>query len=122
MSIWPTLTPSLSIYWSHHCCCVSFLDSEHFCTELSIMYSNESFNSVTAGSALPLLYFISENNLMETFSGCSEVLKIIITIPVTTEAERCFFPLKCLKTFIRNTVSKDKCPHLPCFPLRETSF
>lgn len=50
-----------------------FLDSKRLRTELSVIYSSESFNSVTG--ALPLLYFICENNLNETFSECVKLLK-----------------------------------------------
>lgn len=59
-------------------------------------------------TAVNLLKFIIENQLLDTFSETSNLLKVIITIPMTTaEAERSFSTLKRIKTFLRSTMSED---------------
>lgn len=83
------------------------LDSNRLRTELSVLYSSECLSCSVTG-ALPLLLFICENDLKETFSECVKLLKIIITIPMTTtETERCFSTLKRVKTFLCNTMSEE---------------
>lgn len=43
------------------------------------------------------------------FSGSYKLLKIISTIPMTiTEAEKSFYILKCIKTFLRNSITEDR--------------
>ena len=55
--------------------------------------------------AIALFDFITENHLEATFSKSVKLLKVLITIPMTTsKAERCFPYLKRIKTFLRNTM------------------
>lgn len=59
--------------------------------------------------ALCLMDFIRDNNLCATFSECVKLLKVLLTMPMSTaEAERCFSTLKRVKTFLRNTMSQDR--------------
>lgn len=59
--------------------------------------------------ALPLFEFINDNNLNETFSECVKLLKVLLTVPMTTsEAGRSFSTLKRIKTFQRNTMAQDR--------------
>lgn len=58
---------------------------------------------------LPLLGFILENNLDDTFQEIVKLIRILITTPMTTaEAERCFSALKRIKTFLRNTMGQER--------------
>lgn len=69
------------------------LDKARLKTELSLIYSNEEFQ--TCSGALALFQVLLENNLQDTFTETVALLKILITTPMTTsESERCFSPLK----------------------------
>ena len=75
--------------------------------ELSLIYSNDEFKNCRGAVALYQLF--KQNNLQDTFSETVALLKIQITTPMTTdESERCFSTLKRIKTFLRNTMSKDR--------------
>ena len=53
--------------------------------------------------------FLQENNLESTFSEIVKLLKLIVTIPMTTsEAERCFSTLKRIKTFLRSSMTEER--------------
>lgn len=83
------------------------LDSKKLRSEVCTLYSAEEFRK-TSG-AVSLLAFIKENKLQDTFSECTKLLEILVTIPMTTaEAERCFSTLKRIKTFLRNSMSQDR--------------
>lgn len=85
----------------------SFLDVKKLRTELSIVYGMEEFR--TMSGAVSLFDFLTQNNLCDTFSECVKLLKVLITIPMTTaEAERCFSTLKRIKTFLRNSMSQER--------------
>lgn len=76
-------------------------------TELELIYMREDFRNVEG--AVSLLTFFSDNNLEETFSETTKLLKIIITTPMSTaESERCFSTLKRILTFLRNTMGNDR--------------
>ncbi|KAK4882666.1 hypothetical protein RN001_005985 [Aquatica leii] len=65
------------------------------------------FRSISG--ALCLFQFMTNNNVCDTFSECVKLLKILITIPMTsTEAERCFSTLKRIKTFLRNSMGQER--------------
>lgn len=76
-------------------------------TELELLYSKDDFK--TCRGAVDLYHVLVENNLENVFSETVNLLKIIITTPMTTaEAERCFSTLKRIKTFLRNTMSQER--------------
>ena len=85
----------------------TFIDIKKLKTELSIIYSLEEFRSMSG--AIALFDFITENHLEATFSKSVKLLKVLITIPMTTsKAERCFPYLKRIKTFLRNTMGQER--------------
>lgn len=64
----------------------SFLDKIKLKTELQVIYRQDDFKNISV--AINLLKFIIET-LLDTFSETSKLLKVIITITMTTaEAER----------------------------------
>ena len=76
-------------------------------TELSLVYENPEFEKCSG--AVPLYQFFMENNLQCTFSETVNLLKILITTPMTSaESERCFSTLKRIKTFLRSTMSQER--------------
>lgn len=85
-----------------------FFDGQKLRTELTVIYETEEFKSVSG--LLQLYDFISQNSeLSETFSETIKLLKILITIPMSSaEAERCFSTLKRIKTFLRNTMGQER--------------
>lgn len=83
------------------------LDSARLKTELMLLYSREEIRCATG--AIPLLKFIIQNNLQNTFTEIVKLLNIIITMPMSTaEAERCFSTLKRIKDFLRNTMDQER--------------
>ena len=83
------------------------LDKNRLRTELSILYERSDFRQIQG--ALPLLQLILKNNLQTTLSEVTLVVKILVTIPMSTaEPERCFSSLNRIKTFLRNTMSQDR--------------
>jgi hypothetical protein len=59
--------------------------------------------------AVGLLKFTIENDLDDIFAATLQLLKVIITIPMTTaEAERSFSTQKRIKTFLRSTMSEER--------------
>ncbi|KAE9522096.1 hypothetical protein AGLY_017515 [Aphis glycines] len=84
-----------------------YFDSKKLKTELQIIYSRNEFR--TMSGAVSLLSFIISENLTNTFGESMKLLKIIITIPMSTaESERCFSTLKRIKTFLRNTIHQER--------------
>lgn len=84
-----------------------FIDKLKLKTELQVIYKRNDFKNIS--TAVHLLKFIIENQLLDTFSETSKLLKIVITIPMTSaEAERSFSTLKRIKTFLRSTMSEDR--------------
>ncbi|GBN08874.1 hypothetical protein AVEN_202229-1 [Araneus ventricosus] len=77
----------------------SMLQKDRLKTELGVIYRRSDFRN--RNGAISLLQFIVENNFQTTFSETYKLLLIIITIPTTAEAERCFSTLKLVKTFFK---------------------
>src|SRR5215469_2661102 len=95
-------------YLKETCISYPFLSIKKLQTELNVLYNTKNFQEMS-GRALAFLDFITENNLEDTFSECAKILKVLITIPMTTsEAERCFSTLKRIKTFLRNTMDQER--------------
>ena len=60
-------------------------------------------------SLITLLEKLLDNNLQSSFPNTVNLLKILITTPMTSaEAERCFSALKRIKTFLRATMLNDR--------------
>ncbi|CAL1530203.1 unnamed protein product [Lymnaea stagnalis] len=58
---------------------------------------------------IDLLKFISESNLDGVLSETTKLIKILLTIPMTTtESECCFWTLKTIKTFLRSTMNQER--------------
>lgn len=84
-----------------------FINVPRLRTELEIIYMRQDFSNTSSASVL--LKFIIENNLERTFNESVKLLKVLVTIPMTTsEAERCFSTLKRVKTFLRSTMGEDR--------------
>ena len=89
------------------CTVYNFLDKVKLSHELSSIYSAEEFQSLPG--AVNLLDFIVDNNLEKTFSESTKLLKLVLTVPMTSvEAERCFSTLKRIKTFLRNSMCEER--------------
>lgn len=89
------------------CSNYKFLDKMKLSHELSSIYSAEEFQSLSG--AVSLLDFIVNNNLEKTFSESTKLLKLVLTVPMTSvEAERCFSTLNRIKTFLRNSMSEER--------------
>nr|CAI5862490.1 unnamed protein product [Callosobruchus analis] len=84
------------------------LNGSRLRTELSVLYSREEFRQSSETSAVGLLGLL-QDDLSDSFHEIIKLLKIIITIPMTTsEAERQFSRLKRIKTFLRNTMKEER--------------
>ena len=89
------------------CSTYQFLDKTKLHHELSSIYLADEFKSLSG--AVSLLEFIIHNNIEKTFSESSKLLKLVLTIPMTSaEAERCFSTLKRIKTFLRNSMTEER--------------
>ena len=76
-------------------------------TELKVLYERQDFRNIDG--AVPLLQLFIKNNLACAFGEVTTLLRIIVTIPMTTsEPERCFSSLKRVKTFLRNSMKQDR--------------
>lgn len=83
-----------------------FLSRNKLKTELQIIYGRDDFRNVRKTTDL-LGFFI--DNLSECFGEVMKLLKIIITVPMTSsEAERCFSCLNRIKTFLRSTMEEER--------------
>lgn len=83
------------------------VDKEKLDAELKVFYCRSDIHEYS--KLKDLLKFILENNLSEVFSEIMKLVKILLTIPMTTsEAERCFSTLKRIKTFLRSTMSSER--------------
>ncbi|KAJ4432778.1 hypothetical protein ANN_21417 [Periplaneta americana] len=72
-------------------------DKDKLKTELTVLYQRQEFRNIS--DAVKLLQFLLSENLQASFSEVVELLRIAITIPMTTsEAERCFSCLKRVKS------------------------
>ena len=89
------------------CSIYEWFDKTKLSHELSSIYSAEEFQSLSG--SVSLLDFILNNNLEKTFSETTKLLKLILTVPMTSvEAERCFSTLKRIKTFVRNSMCEER--------------
>ena len=83
------------------------LDSGKLKTELTAIYDRDDMCRIEG--VLPLLMFLSDNNLKTVFTETYKLADIICTTPMSTsECERCFSTLNRIKTFLRNTMLQDR--------------
>ena len=84
-----------------------FFDPKRLKVELSIIYAREDFRQ--CAGALALYQFFEKQNLLKVFFQASKMMKLLITIPMTSsEAERTFSTLKRVKNFLRNTMGESR--------------
>uniref|UniRef100_A0A8D8VVN1 Zinc finger MYM-type protein 1 n=1 Tax=Cacopsylla melanoneura TaxID=428564 RepID=A0A8D8VVN1_9HEMI len=92
---------------SETCRVYPFLEEEKLKTELEILYSRQEYHS--AHGLTSLLQLIIHDNIHEFLSQTTNLLRILVTVPMTTaEPERCFSTLKRIKTYQRNSTSQDR--------------
>ena len=83
------------------------INREKLETELKVFYERSDMHEYC--KLIELLQFIVENNLEAVLSELTKLIKILLTIPMTTsEPERCFSTLKRIKTFLRSTMNNDR--------------
>ena len=83
------------------------IDKERLETEQKVFYCRSDIHEYC--KLTELLKFILENNLDDILSEITKLLKILLTIPMTTsETERCFSTLKRIKTFLRSTMNSER--------------
>ncbi|XP_076046726.1 zinc finger MYM-type protein 1-like [Oratosquilla oratoria] len=83
------------------------IDKEKLETELKVFYCRSDMHEYC--KLIELLKFILENELDEVLSEITKLIKILLTIPMTTlEPERCFSTLKRIKSFLRSTMNPEK--------------
>ena len=74
-------------------------------------------------SIADLLKCILENNLDDVLSEITKIIKILLTIPMTTsEPERCFSTLKKIKTFLRSTMNQERLNALAMISMEKNFF
>jgi len=82
------------------------IDKERLETELGVFFSRPDLHDYD--KLIDLLKFILENNLDDVLGEITKLVKVLLTIPMTTtEPERCFSMLKRIKTFLRSTVNQE---------------
>ncbi|PNF24207.1 hypothetical protein B7P43_G16041 [Cryptotermes secundus] len=83
------------------------IDKEKLETELKVFYCRSDIHEYC--TLIELLKFILENNLNDAFGEITKLIKILLTVPMTTsEAERCFSTLKRIKTLLRSTMNSER--------------
>ena len=94
------------------------LDSVKLKSELSAIYGRNRMCDV--GGILPLLVFITNNNLKRVLTETYKLLDIICTTSISTvEYERYFSALKRIKTFLRSTMSEGRLNALAVLPIEK---
>ncbi|XP_068201170.1 zinc finger MYM-type protein 1 isoform X1 [Palaemon carinicauda] len=95
------------------------IDKEKLETELKVFYSRSDINEYYKLSEL--LKFILENNLDNVFSEITKLIKILLTIPMTTssDTERCLSTLKRIKTFLKDTMNSERLNSLAVLSLEK---
>ena len=97
------------------------IDKRKLTTELETFYRRTDLHQYAKLSEL--LTFLVEHNLDICLREITKVLKILLTIPMTTsEAERSFSALKRIKTFLRNTVGQQRLNALAAISTEKNFF
>lgn len=112
-SISKTLQTTVSSY--------PFINAEKLKLELELLYSHREFQQ--AGDLNNLFKIITDSNLIEDFPESYRVMKILLTIPMTTvEPEREFSTLKRIKTDLRNRMGQSRLNALMAVSERKELF
>lgn len=83
------------------------INKEILKTELNVFYSRSDMHKYC--KLIDLLKLITENNLADVLGEMTKLIKILLTIPMTTsEPERCFSTLNRIKTFLRSTMNQER--------------
>ncbi|KAF2882299.1 hypothetical protein ILUMI_23864 [Ignelater luminosus] len=93
------------------CKAFPMVDQHNLKTELGIFYSRPEIigNDNLSGCWNILKFLISFGLDSTAFKEVAKVLKILVTMPMTTsETERCFSTLKLIKTFLRNRMGEER--------------
>ncbi|KAJ4449017.1 hypothetical protein ANN_00411, partial [Periplaneta americana] len=94
-------------------------DKDKLKTELTVLYQRQEFRNIS--DAVKLLQFLLSENLQASFSEVVKLLRIAITIPMTTsEPKRCFSCLKRVKSYLRNTMREERLTALAMFSIVKT--
>lgn len=92
---------------SQACVVYPFIAKERLETELSTFYARTELHNFNG--LISLLQMLLDENIASVFQETLKLLKILVTIPMTTaEPERCFSTLKRVKTHQRNTMKQER--------------
>lgn len=84
-----------------------FLEEKKLKSELQVCYCRPELRNVSG--AISFLLLIIDDELCDTFDETVKLLKLLITMPMSTsEAERCFSMMKRIKNFLRNTMKEER--------------
>ena len=86
------------------------VDMEVLKNELSVFYDRPEFRENSVSGCLQILKFIISFGLdTDVFKEVTKVLRILITMPMSTsQSERCFSTLKLIKTYLRNRMGEER--------------
>lgn len=94
---------------------------ERLLTELRAFYNRSDLHEFSKLSEL--LKIVNENNLGDVLCEFTKLIKILLTIPMTTaEPERCFSTLKRVKTFLRSTMMQERLNALAMISIEKLSI
>ena len=86
--------------------CYPVVECKQLERELKTFYSRKEMHQ---DGLVKILLYLEEHNLTKIFNETTKLLRILITIPMTSvEAERTFSSLKRIKTFLRNTMGQSR--------------
>ena len=86
--------------------CYPVVECKQLERELKTFYKRKEMHQ---DGLMKVLLYLEENNLSKIFIETTKLLRILITIPMTSvEAERTFSSLKRIKTFLRNTMGQSR--------------
>ncbi|XP_063818962.1 zinc finger MYM-type protein 1-like isoform X2 [Pseudophryne corroboree] len=84
-----------------------FFEKEKLRTELAVLYFREEFRDLD--DAVQLLQFLLMNNLQSSFSEVVKLLRIAVTLPLTSaKPEHSYACLKRIKTYLQNTMKEER--------------
>ncbi|XP_076763834.1 zinc finger MYM-type protein 1-like [Xylocopa sonorina] len=83
------------------------IDKEKLETELKVFYRRSDIHGYS--KLIDLLKYITENNLDGVLSEITKLIRILLTVPMTTpETERCFPTFKRIKTFLKSSMHSER--------------